>query len=81
MHVLLHLLMRHGNKCHRPSTSSCHKEQQGRSMHVKLNTCILYYEHIDINVEGHNGVRLSNAIGSSYQCMTHNQGFIDTSCS
>ena len=27
--VLLHFMICHSNKCHRPRTSSCHKEQQG----------------------------------------------------
>ena len=27
--VLLHFMICHSNKCHRPRTSSCHKEQRG----------------------------------------------------
>ena len=27
--LLLHFMICHSNKCHRPRTSSCHKEQRG----------------------------------------------------
>ena len=80
---LLHFMICHSNKCRRPRTSSCHKEQRGGSAYLKQFHSHWYFHqgcHPHYNDSSHGVVGHEAEHRSQEQQHTHHYNAGDKTC-